>query len=104
MGLGPALRRRRRLRAGLVQLVYLLVAIALGLLVPRISAGATVDSRRATEMLVAVGAAFVPFIAMADSWWQVSRRVERLLAGLIAIATADRAEAVQARIERTRPR
>jgi hypothetical protein len=83
MGLGPALRRRRRLRAGLVQLVYLLAAIGLGLLIPRISVGATVDSRRATEM--------------------VRRRVDRLLAGLIAIAPADRVEAVQARMERTRP-
>jgi hypothetical protein len=83
MGLGPALRRRRRLRAGLVQLVYLLAAIALGLLIPRMSVGATVDSRRATEM--------------------VRRRVDRLLAGLIAIAPADRAEAVQGLIERMRP-
>jgi hypothetical protein len=83
MGLGPALRRRRGLRAGLVQLIYLLAAIGLGLLFPRISGGATVDSRRATEM--------------------VRRRVDRLLAGLIAIAPADRAEALQARMERTRP-
>ena len=67
MGLGPALRRRRRLRAGLVQLVYLLAALGLGLLIPRISVGATVDSRRATEMLVAVGAAFVPFIGIVYS-------------------------------------
>jgi hypothetical protein len=83
MGLAPALRRRRRLRAGMVQLVYLLAAIGLGLLVPRVSVGATVDSRRATEM--------------------VRRRVDRLLAGLIAIAPAFRAQPVQARIERTRP-
>ena len=67
MGLGPALLRRRRVRAGLVQLIYLLAAIGLGLLIPRISVGATVDSRRATEMLVAVGAAFVPFIGIVYS-------------------------------------
>jgi uncharacterized membrane protein len=65
--LGAALRRRRRVRTGLVQLVYMLAGLGLGLLVPHISVGATVDSRRATELLVAVGAAFVPFIAIVYS-------------------------------------
>jgi len=51
-----------------------------------------------------VAVALDEIIAMAGSSWQVSRRVDRLLADLIAIAPADRAEAVQARIERTRPR
>jgi uncharacterized membrane protein len=61
---GAALRRRRRLRTALVQAIYILSAVGLGLLVPHISVGATVESRRVTEMLVAVGAAFVPFIAI----------------------------------------
>jgi uncharacterized membrane protein len=57
-------RRRRRLRTALVQAIYVLAAVGLGLVVPHISVGATVESRRVTEMLVAVGAAFVPFIAI----------------------------------------
>ena len=64
MRMGTALRRRRRLRTELVQGVYIVAAIGLGLLIPQISIGATMDSRRATEMLVAVGAAFVPFIGI----------------------------------------
>jgi uncharacterized membrane protein len=63
MGSGAAL-RRRRVRAVLVQAIYILTGIGLGLVVPNISVGATVESRRVTEMLVAVGAAFVPFIAI----------------------------------------
>jgi hypothetical protein len=65
--MGAALRRRRRLRTGLVQLVYIAGALGLGLLVPQISVGATIESRRVTEMLVAVGAAFVPFIGIVYS-------------------------------------
>jgi uncharacterized membrane protein len=61
---GAALQRQRRLRTALVNAAYILAAIGLGLLVPQISVGATVESRRVTEMLVAVGAAFVPFIAI----------------------------------------
>jgi uncharacterized membrane protein len=61
---GAALRRRRRVRTALVQAAYILAAIGLGLIAPRISVAATVESRRVTEMLVAVGAAFVPFIAI----------------------------------------
>jgi len=50
-----------------VQLVYLAVAIALGVLIPRISVGVSVPASRATEMLVAVGAGFVPFIGIVYS-------------------------------------
>jgi uncharacterized membrane protein len=64
MRLGAALRRRRRLRARLVQSGYIVAAVGLALLVPRIPVGATIESRRVTEMLVAVGAAFVPFIGI----------------------------------------
>ena len=59
-----ALRRKRRLRVTVAQAVYVLAAVGLGLLVPSISVGATVESRRVIELLVAVGAAFVPFIAI----------------------------------------
>jgi uncharacterized membrane protein len=65
--LGPALRTRRRLHAGLVQLAYVVLAAALGVFVPRISVGTTVPSARATEVLVAVGAALVPFIGLVYS-------------------------------------
>jgi uncharacterized membrane protein len=50
-----------------VQLVYIAVAIALGVLIPRISVGVSVPVSRATEMLVAVGAGFVPFIGIVYS-------------------------------------
>ena len=42
-------------------------AIVLGLVVPRISVGASVPASRTTEMLVAVGAGFVPFIGIVYS-------------------------------------
>jgi uncharacterized membrane protein len=61
---GDALRRRRRIRIVLVQAAYILAGIGLGLVVSHLSVGATVESRRVTEMLVAVGASFVPFIAI----------------------------------------
>ncbi len=48
-------RPRRRLRAGLVQLVCALAGLVLGLLLPRITAESTVASTRVTETLVAVG-------------------------------------------------
>jgi uncharacterized membrane protein len=50
-----------------VQLIYIAVAIALGVLIPRISVGVSVPASRATEMLVAVGAGFVPFIGIVYS-------------------------------------
>jgi hypothetical protein len=63
--MGAALRRRRR--TGLVQGMNIVVALGPGLLIPRIHVGATMASRRATELLVAVGAAFVPFIGIVYS-------------------------------------
>jgi uncharacterized membrane protein len=48
-------RPRRRLRAGLAQLVFALAGLALGLLLPRITAEPTVASSRVTETLVGVG-------------------------------------------------
>ena len=46
---------RRRLRAGLVQLLCALAGLGLGLLLPKITTDATVASTRVTEVLVAVG-------------------------------------------------
>ena len=48
-------RPRRRLRAGLVQLLCALGGLGLGLLLPRITLDSTVASTRVTETLVAVG-------------------------------------------------
>ena len=47
--------RRRRLRAGLVQLLCAVAGLGLGLLLPRITLDSTVASTRVTEALVAVG-------------------------------------------------
>jgi hypothetical protein len=48
-------RPRRRLRAGLVQLLFAVAGLGLGLLLPRINAEPTVASTRVTETLVGVG-------------------------------------------------
>jgi uncharacterized membrane protein len=53
--LGRFRRPRRRLRAGLVQLVCLLAGLGLGLLLPQISVGPTVASSRVTEALTTIG-------------------------------------------------
>ena len=62
-----ALRGRRRLRAGIVQLIYVLAAFALGLVVPRIPVGFTVASGRSIDLLLAVGAGIVTFIGIVYS-------------------------------------
>ena len=53
--LGRFRRPRRRLRAGLVQLVCMLAGLGLGLLLPQISVGPTVASSRVTEALTTIG-------------------------------------------------
>jgi uncharacterized membrane protein len=53
--LGRFDRPRRRLRAGLVQLLCALAGLVLGLLLPRITAESTVASARVSDALVAVG-------------------------------------------------
>ncbi|MET8133495.1 DUF2254 family protein [Streptomyces sp. NPDC005251] len=50
-----ALRRRRRLRAGLLQLVFIAVGLGLGLLVPEFTQGPVLPSRQVSEMLLATG-------------------------------------------------
>jgi uncharacterized membrane protein len=59
---GPASRRpgrfsrpRRRLRAGLVQPLFAVAGLGLGLLLPRITVAPTVASTRVTDALVGVG-------------------------------------------------
>ena len=53
--LGRFGRPRRRLRAGLVQLLCALAGLGLGLLLPRITLDSTVASAKVTDALVAVG-------------------------------------------------
>src|SRR5450631_4346188 len=53
--LGRFRRPRRRLRAGLVQLLCVLAGLGLGLLLPRISTGPSLASTRVTEALVTIG-------------------------------------------------
>jgi hypothetical protein len=65
--LGLEQERRRGLRSGGVQLAYLVVALGLGLLVPRIPIGFTTPSLRVTEALVATGASVVTFIGVVYS-------------------------------------
>jgi hypothetical protein len=42
--IGQALLKRRRLRVGIVQLLYVAAAVALGLIIPRIDIGSTVPT------------------------------------------------------------
>ena len=65
--LGTGLRRRRRLRVGLTQLIYLIAGLALGLIVPHIPAGFTVPRGETAQMLFAVGAGLVTFIGVVFS-------------------------------------
>jgi len=65
--LGRALRRRRRLRAGVAQLFYVLAGIALGILLPHTSFVFTVAGTQATQMLAALGAGLLALQGIAFS-------------------------------------
>jgi uncharacterized membrane protein len=65
--LGRTLRRHRRLRIGIIQLAYVVGGIALGLALPRIPVGFTVPRAETTQMLFAVGAGLLSFLAIAFS-------------------------------------
>jgi uncharacterized membrane protein len=65
--LGRTLRRHRRLRIGLIQVAYVVGGIALGLVLPRIPMGFTVPRSETTQMLFAVGAGLLSFLAIAFS-------------------------------------
>src|SRR5262245_29034856 len=65
--LSGVLRRRQRVRAGLVQLIAVLVALILGLTLPRISGGATLDTGAVTQLLVGLAAALIPFMGVVFS-------------------------------------
>lgn len=65
--LARVLRRRRRLRAGVVQLLAVAIAVGLVFLAPRVSIGFEIATNRAIEMLIAVGAGMVTFIGIVFS-------------------------------------
>ena len=65
--LGRTLHRHRRLRIGLTQLAYVVAGIVLGLVVPRIPVGFTVPRSETTQMLFAVGAGLLTFLAIVFS-------------------------------------
>ena len=61
------LRRRRRLRVGITQLLYVLAGVVLGLLLPRSPCGSRCPSAEAAQMLLAVGAGLLTFIGVVFS-------------------------------------
>ncbi len=65
--LARVLRRRRGLRVGIVQLIFVAIAIALGVLLPRLQVGFTIPSSRAVEILISVAAGTVAFIGIVFS-------------------------------------
>ena len=65
--LARVLRRKRRLRAGVVQLLGAITAIGLAFLVPQIPIGFEIPASRAIEMLISVAAATVTFIGIVYS-------------------------------------
>jgi len=65
--LARVLRRKRRLRAGVLQLLAAVIAIGLAFLVPQIPIGFEISTTRVTEMLIAVGAATVAFVGIVYS-------------------------------------
>jgi uncharacterized membrane protein len=65
--LARVLRRKRRLRAGSVQLLAIAVAIGLAFLMPQVHIGVEIPTTRAIEMLIAAGAGTVAFIGIVFS-------------------------------------
>ena len=65
--LSSVLRRRQRVRAGVVQLASVVVALVLGLTIPQIDGGAMLDTRAVTQLLVGLAAALIPFMGVVFS-------------------------------------
>ena len=61
------LRRKRRLRAGIVQLIAAEMAVALAVTAPLVDVGYQFPSSRAVQMLVTVAAGTVTFIGVVIS-------------------------------------
>ena len=58
------LRARRRLRAGLAQLFCALAGLALGLALPRVSGGPTVEGNRLSELLFTLGIGVIGVVSI----------------------------------------
>lgn len=58
------LRARRRLRAGLAQLFCSLAGVALGLVLPRVSGGPTVEGNRLSELLFTLGVGVIGVVSI----------------------------------------
>lgn len=113
--LGRTLHRHRRLRAGLKQLVYVLVDIALGLVTAAHPRGVHRTSQRdhadavrrgTTRVLLAlpdwddyVAQAVDEIVEFAGGQVQIRRRVEVLLRDLIALAPPSRQAPLQVRLD-----
>ena len=65
--LARVLRRKRRLRAGTVQLLGAAAAVGLAFIAPQVHIGFDIPTTRAIEMLIAVGAGTVTFIGIVFS-------------------------------------
>lgn len=65
--MGRALRGRRGVRSSLIRLVYVLAALGLGLLIPRIAVGETVSADTTTQLLLNIGGGVATFTAIVFS-------------------------------------
>jgi uncharacterized membrane protein len=65
--LARVLRRRRGLRAEIVQLIFVAIAIALGVLLPGLDVGFRIPSNRAVQILISVAGGTVAFIGIVFS-------------------------------------
>jgi uncharacterized membrane protein len=59
-----ALRRRRQLRAGLVQLLYVAVGVALGVLMPRVNWVPRVDADQVTAVFAGIGGGLIALVSV----------------------------------------
>jgi len=61
------LRRKRKLRANLAQLLFVIVGVSVGLAVPKITAGPTVEAVAVKTLLFGLSAAVIPFVGIVFS-------------------------------------
>jgi uncharacterized membrane protein len=65
--IGHALRRRRRLRLGLVQLIFIAIAFGLALLMPEIDVGSDVDNVRVSSLFFSLAGGLIALVALVFS-------------------------------------
>jgi uncharacterized membrane protein len=61
------LRRKRQLRANVTQLLFVIAGVVLGLAVPRITTGSTVEAAAVRTLLFGLSAAVIPFVGIVFS-------------------------------------